>query len=42
MNQDKMYLNSKNMIFLEIISKALVILIIFFGKWCFAFQNKTI
>jgi|SouAtlMetagenome_1021521.scaffolds.fasta_scaffold10979_2 hypothetical protein len=32
MNQDKMYLNSKNMIFLETISKALVIRIIFLKK----------
>jgi len=32
MNKDKMYLNSKNMIFLETISKALVIRIIFLIK----------
>ena len=37
MNKDKMYLNSKNMVFLETISKALVILIIFFAKGCFVF-----
>ena len=42
MNKDKMYLNSKNMIFLETISKALVIRIIFFEKRCFVFLNKTI
>jgi len=40
MNQDKMYLNSKNMIFLETISKALVIRIIFLR--CFVFLNKII
>jgi len=42
MNQDKMALILKNINFLETIFKALVILIIFFGKRCFIFQNKTI